>query len=230
MFQKEPMAKLFMLLLGCKPPGRNVEQHDVFFGIGNSVRDLIPGVQAFWPETKDDLHLDAWRQVTKVDGYSVKVAEPAEKMGEPVVKLEEPAVKVVGPDVKLPEPDVKNFESDVITSAVQLFFFNLGGYKPGEFDEFHYKMLVVAASLDEAKNKAKKTTFFKHASVEPSANYLNATAHIDDKFGIDIDDAYNLKDILPPEFKKKYYLTISSQDNCSNKDELHLGYFRLIDL
>ena len=35
------MAKLFMTLIGCTPAGRNIEQHDVFFGIGNSLKDIV---------------------------------------------------------------------------------------------------------------------------------------------------------------------------------------------
>lgn len=67
--------KLFMLMLGCTPPGRNTEQHDTFFGIGETVKDLIPQIKAFWPEGQDRLHVDAWREVTLVNGYSVQVTE-----------------------------------------------------------------------------------------------------------------------------------------------------------
>jgi len=64
--------KLFMLLLGCKPPGRHTEQHDVFFGIAANLRDLVPEIQAFWPEPHN-IHIDAWREVNNVDGYDVKI-------------------------------------------------------------------------------------------------------------------------------------------------------------
>jgi len=67
------MMKLFMLLIGCTPEGRNIEQHDIFFGIGNSVKDLIPDVISFWPEAKGKLHFDAWREVTNVNGFRVKL-------------------------------------------------------------------------------------------------------------------------------------------------------------
>jgi hypothetical protein len=30
-----------MLLIGATPPERNIEQHDVFFGIGETIKDLI---------------------------------------------------------------------------------------------------------------------------------------------------------------------------------------------
>lgn len=67
------MMKLFMLLIGATPEGRNIEQHDIFFGIGNSVKDLLPDVISFWPGAKDRLHIDAWREVTNVNGFGVKV-------------------------------------------------------------------------------------------------------------------------------------------------------------
>ena len=41
---------------------------------------------------------------------------------------------------------------------------------------------------------AKATTFYKHFSFE------GATSHIDDKYGIDVDDIYNVNDILAPIF------------------------------
>ena len=66
--------KLFMLLLGCKPKGRHTEQHDIFFGAGKTVKDLVPDITAFWPEP-NKVHIDAWREVTEVDGYSVRLIE-----------------------------------------------------------------------------------------------------------------------------------------------------------
>jgi Domain of Unknown Function (DUF1543) len=66
------MPKLFMLLIGATPTGRNIEQHDVFFGIGDTLKDLIPDVIAFWPG-ENKLHFDAWREVTSVNGYKVEV-------------------------------------------------------------------------------------------------------------------------------------------------------------
>jgi hypothetical protein len=68
-------AKLYMLLLGCRPKGRNTEQHDIFFGIGGSLYDLIPDINAFWPEVKGNIHIDAWREVTQVDGYDILIKQ-----------------------------------------------------------------------------------------------------------------------------------------------------------
>ena len=190
---------LMMLLLGCRPPGRNTEQHDVFFGIGSTLKELIPAIKKSWPETKGNIHIDAWRPVTCVDGHQVLVESIASA-----------------------HPSVPRSQ--------ELFFINLGGYKENQFDEFHYKLLVVAANIEDAKAKAKKTAFFKHVSLEKSAKHPNATSHIDDKFGIDVDDAFKLDDILPAVFKEKHRLVVSADNNCTSTDDLHLGYFRLIDL
>jgi hypothetical protein len=180
------MPKLFMLLIGCMPPGRHVEQHDVFLGIGNSIRDLIPQVQAFWPEAKNSLHFDAWREVTKVDGHKVQV--------------------ITSPN---------------IPSLVQLFFINLGGYKPGEFEEFHYKMIIAAGDKGEAVNKAKQVAFFRHTG------FKGATAHIDDRYGVDVDDFFAIPDILPAAAKEQYSLEISLSSDDQPEDVIHLGYFKL---
>ena len=191
--------KLYMLLLGCRVKGRYTEQHDIFFGIGQHLKDLIPGIQAAWPEAKGEIHIDAWREVTCVDGCAIAV--------DILMDLERPAVK----------PKENN-----------LFFINLGGYKENEFEEFHYKMLVVADSLDAAKNKARKTAFFKHNSVANSVNNRSAAAHIDDKYGVDVDDIYAVKDILSAHFKEKFTIRISAKASCA-ADAYHLGYQKLKD-
>ncbi|HEX6848476.1 MAG TPA: DUF1543 domain-containing protein [Chitinophagaceae bacterium] len=180
------MPKLYMLLIGATPPGRNIEQHDVFFGIGESIKDLIPAVEAFWPGN-NKIHFDAWREVTSVNGYKVEVVSKNEGS--------------------------KN-------SQLKLFFINLGGYKENEFEEFHYKMIIAAADKAEAINISKQTAFFRHTG------FKGATSHIDDKFGIDVDDVYEIKDILPAAAKEKYSLLVTPADSPA-EDEINLGYFKL---
>src|SRR4051812_37227943 len=70
--------KLFMVLLGCRAKGRLTEQHDVFFGIGCGLSDLLPQMNAFWPDS-NGLHIDAWREVTNVDGYDISISEGPKK-------------------------------------------------------------------------------------------------------------------------------------------------------
>lgn len=180
--------KLFMVLLGCRPEGRNTEQHDVFFGIGTTLKDLIPQMNRFWPHS-GGLHIDAWREVTSVDGSAVSVVARAE-----------------------PLPP----------AAEKLFFINLGGYKESEFEEFHYKLLATGQTTAEALKKAKKTAFFKHCGISSSGG----ASHIDDKFGIDVDDVIMIGEALHPELRQKFSVRIEPAKSV-HEDQLHIGYIRL---
>jgi hypothetical protein len=178
--------KLFMVLLGCKPPGRHTEQHDVFFGIAEQLRDLIPDFKLFWPEAKGKLHVDGWREVQYVNGYRVELV-PREQ---------------------------------ALPQTIKLFFINLGGYKPGEFEEFHYKMLVAAPSKAEAVRYAKQTAFFKHTG------FKGANAHIDDQYGVDVDDVVEVEEILPAAVREQYALQYEELNGLS-ADHMYLGYYKL---
>ncbi len=181
--------KLFMLLLGCTPPGRNTEQHDVFFGIANSLKELVPDILNSWPEANSKIHIDAWREVNYVDGYTVQVYR-------------------------------KEGASSIMQPKTNIFFINLGGYKENEFEEFHYKMLVACENKSLAIQRAKKSAFYKHTG------FKGANSHIDDKYGVDVDDIFEIEDILSPHLKEKYGLLLSPATNV-DEDELKLGYFRL---
>ncbi len=175
-------------MLGCKPVGRFTEQHDIFFGIGNSLKNLIPQMKIFWPEAKGKLHIDAWREVAVVNNYSITI---------------------------IAKDQAEN------TASEKLFFINLGGYKENEFEEYHYKMLIVAESLKLASKNAKKTNFYKHC------DFKGATSHIDEKYGIDVDDIYKVSDILPDPIKELYSLKITKSEIDLKEDELHIGYLKL---
>jgi len=179
--------KLYMILLGCKPTGRNTEQHDLFFSIGRKISDVKKDILDFWKEADGKIHIDGWREIQLVEGYKIEVIE---KEGQ------------------------SNFQKE------KLFFINLGGYKQNEFEEFHYKLLAVSADKGIAIQKAKQTAFYKHTGFE------GAASHIDDKYGIDVDDVYEIEDILPYHLKEKYRLQITSAENF-DEDELHLGYLKI---
>ena len=59
----------------CRPKGRNTEQHDVFFGIGEDLKDLVRCIKTSWPEAAGEIHIDAWRRADCVDGYAITVEE-----------------------------------------------------------------------------------------------------------------------------------------------------------
>lgn len=180
--------KLYMIMLGASPIGRHTEQHDLFFTISSSLKETVPAIKAFWPEAKDKLHIDAWREVTAVDGYAISIQPKTEQ----------------------------TLEQDH-----KLFFLNLGGYKVGEFDEFHYKMLIVAPDMAAAIKEAKKSAWYKHTG------FKGATSHIDDKYGVDVDDVHHVQEILPPGMSSDYRIVIEPGIDQSAMDEIHLGYFQL---
>lgn len=66
-----------MVMLGAAPPGRTVEQHDIFFGIGKNVKALKKDIYNFWPDA-GQLHIDSWRAITKVDDFVIKIVPKAE--------------------------------------------------------------------------------------------------------------------------------------------------------
>ncbi len=174
--------QLFMVLIGCKPPGRFTEQHDIYFGVGNSLANIKQGIIESWPEVEGHLHIDAWRAVKYVDNHEIKIETYPQ-----------------------------------INKGNKLYFINLGGYTPGYFAEPHYMMLIVAPDKASAIKRSKETEFYKNMG------FAGATSHIDDKYALDVDDIYELEEILNPDIKSKYSLHIIPTDSIL-EDELHLGY------
>jgi hypothetical protein len=186
------ILKLYMAIIGCTPPGRFTEQHDVFFGIGTSMKSLVPAMKAFWPEARGKIHVDAWREVSNVDGHAITV---------------------------VPKAGITEANSQ---HDLRLFFLNLGGYKQGEFEEYHYKMLSVSKDAAAAIKEAKGTAFYKHMG------YKGAASHIDDKYGIDVDDIHLLDDILDIAYRQQYRLFISEErEEGLREDILNIGYYKL---
>lgn len=180
-----------MLLLGCKPKGRHTEQHDIFFTIGASLKSIVPHIKAFWPDG-GTIHIDAWREITHVEGYAIEAVKK-QKLNSSAVQSKE---------------------------KLKLFFINLGGYKPGEFEEFHYRTIVPAINTAEAIKSAKQTSFYLHTG------FKGASSHIDDKYGIDVDDVYTIDDILPEEIKTDFSIVIKPTEKKS-MDKWHIGYTNL---
>lgn len=176
--------KLYMILIGATLPGRHIEQHDIYFGIGDDLKSLVPDLFNFWPEANGKIHIDAWREVTQVNGFRINVVEKGAS-----------------------NPD-------------KLFFLNLGGYKEGDFEEPHYKLLVVEQDKAAAIKRAKETAFYKHTG------FAGAPSHIDDKYGVDVDDVFEIEEALSADFKEKFSLSIFHAEGGKN-DEIHLGYLPL---
>lgn len=181
--------KLFYTIIGATPPGRHVEQHDVFFGIAPTVRDLIPALEHFWPEAKGEMHLDGYQEVQFADGYTVEVVEKTNAVAEQ-----------------------------------HLFFINLGGYTPGVFQEFHEQLLLVDTTMANVIKRVKQTEFYK------TMGFPGATSHVDDKYGVDIDDIYKVEDLLPADMKEKYSLKLTRTDGEPMQNITKIGYLKFTKL
>ncbi|MEZ7502173.1 DUF1543 domain-containing protein [Psychrobacter sp. Arc29] len=158
------MLTLYMAQLGGRPKGRLIEQHDIFFGVANHVSELVEDINQHWPEVKNKWHIDSYRAITKVDGYTIKLVETIDQITK--------------------------------SADLKLFFINLGGYQQDSFEEFHYKLLIVATSQAQAIKQAKQNEFYKQFTFKDDASPFDAASHIDDKFEVDIDDIYNVNDLL----------------------------------
>ena len=114
-------------------------------------------------------------------------------------------------------------KAEPTSKDLNLFFINLGGYKENHFDEFHYKMLTVANEKGAAIKTAKQSAFYLHTGFGKVA-----TSHIDDKYGVDVDDIFDIKDILTEVDKAKFSICIAPTKNILlPEDKIELGYFKL---
>ena len=182
--------KLFMVLLGSKAQQRNIEQHDFFFGIAHEMQDLIPRMRDFWPDAGSSLHIDGWREVTHVEGFSVRILPKA---------------------------------STVQNNGKRLFFVNLGGYISGKLEEQHYTLLTVQDDRKWAIKAATTTEFFKSNTIKA---IKSAAAHIDEKYGIDVDEIYRIEDLLGNDDKALYQIELTHAPE-GQHDAIHLGYLKL---
>ena len=57
--------------------------------------------------------------------------------------------------------------------------------------------------------------------------FKNAMSHIDEKFGLDIDDIYNVNDLLSDETKTKYSIVLKKSDAENQENPMKIGYQRL---
>ncbi|SEB18315.1 DUF1543 domain-containing protein [Pedobacter hartonius] len=107
-----------------------------------------------------------------------------------------------------------------VPSVKSLFFINLGGYQENKLEEQHYVVLTVQDDRVQAVQAAKKTVFFETNSI------MGANSHIDEKYGIDVDDIYRIDEILSSIQKEKYKIMITPAADLP-ADQVQLGYFKL---
>lgn len=206
--------KLFMLKIGARPQGRLIEQHDVMFVIANSLSETIETVNQHWPAVKNNWHLDAWREVKRVGDYQILLSKESLSKD-----------KVLADNILADE----RVDNKLDSKGKQLYFVNLGGYLPGQFEEFHYKTLVVAETLGKATAQVKKTAFYQDYTFDnvDTAKSGVATSHVDDKHQLDLDDIYCVADLLPKDVALNIQPLTEDEKNQLPDDALHIGYLSL---
>jgi len=128
---------------------------------------------------------------------------------------------------------IKLIESSSQTESandLKLFFINLGGYQCGSFEEFHYKLLIVADSQADAIKQAKQSEFYKAFTYKDKESPFNATSHIDDKFEVDIDDIYNVNDLISNVRLLIEPITNDNNEFANTDDKEYVGYLSIKNL
>lgn len=69
--------KLLMLKIGARPKGRLIEQHDIIFVAVDDFTQVVDMVNQTWVEAKNNWHIDAWREVTRVGDYQITLVDKA---------------------------------------------------------------------------------------------------------------------------------------------------------
>ena len=113
---------------------------------------------------------------------------------------------------------------------LKLFFINLGGYQQGSFEEFHHKLLIVAATQADAIKQAKQSEFYKAFTYKDKESPFNAASHIDDKFEVDIDDIYNVNDLISNVRLLIEPITNESHELVNADDKEYVGYLSIKNL
>ena len=122
---------LYLVVLGGRAKNANIELHDVRWVVGSKIEDTYDTLRKDWFGSPKGLHIDSYKKIKYIDGYKIIL---------------------------------KNFENDKNNKnqlanrtkhQKNLWFVNIGGYKPTSMQEIHEFGLVTASTKFEAKNIAK---------------------------------------------------------------------------
>jgi len=69
--------RLFAVFIGGGHPRANIELHDMRFVVGESLEATIPQLREAWWGKPGSLHIDAYAELTEVDGWQVEVVQGA---------------------------------------------------------------------------------------------------------------------------------------------------------
>jgi hypothetical protein len=66
--------KLFAVLVGGKHPRATIELHDVQFVAARTIEETVPVLRERWWGTPSSLHIDAYAELSVVDGYLIELS------------------------------------------------------------------------------------------------------------------------------------------------------------
>lgn len=72
------MKKLFLVYLGGKAPGANIEVHDIQLVAANTIEETFDLLKANWFGLEKGLHIDSYREIKYVDGYEVIIGQASD--------------------------------------------------------------------------------------------------------------------------------------------------------
>ncbi|MEB3332202.1 MAG: DUF1543 domain-containing protein [Synechococcaceae cyanobacterium] len=76
------LMQLFLVVLGGRTTGCNIELHDVRFVAGDSLEATLPSLRRQWFGRRRGLHIDSWQRIEQVDGWQVRLSrQPEPKPG-----------------------------------------------------------------------------------------------------------------------------------------------------
>lgn len=74
------MKQLYMISLGGKVKGANIEVHDVQFVVASSIEEAIPLVKEHWYGDQLKLHMDSYVVVQGAEGYDLSLVQETQSM------------------------------------------------------------------------------------------------------------------------------------------------------
>ncbi|ULT43419.1 hypothetical protein KRR40_08235 [Niabella defluvii] len=80
----------------------------------------------------------------------------------------------------------------------------------------------MAEDISQAIRNAKQTSFYREYNTEDKSGI----SHVDNKYGVDMDEISNVADILPEQQKERFSILLEPGKG-GVEDELHIGYLKL---
>ncbi len=72
---------LYLVVLGGRMRGGNVEMHDVRWVLGDTIEATVPQLKSEWIGNAQGLHIDSYKQLRFVDGYRITIVNTNETDG-----------------------------------------------------------------------------------------------------------------------------------------------------